>query len=229
MEQNTKQPHELEKQPNQKNGKGMVAALVIVIILAIVAVGGTWYYMNNQAKNDKKAQDAQIQQLQKQVEELNKSKEQAVQTNDPNLLTYEVIGTPLALKYPKGWYTLACPREQGDVGTTDFLASAESYLGVCNSDAPSQVYIATSKNVKNIQENSGGVSSNVTINGINMKRHEAPSNQPYVPGSDYIYVKQVQYFFEKNGIYYSIGYVQSNKTPDVYSDFEKIVNSITVN
>lgn len=72
MEQNTKQPHELDKQPNQKNGKGMVAALVIIIVLAIAAIGGTWYYMNNNAKNDKKAHDEQIQKLQKQVDELKK-------------------------------------------------------------------------------------------------------------------------------------------------------------
>ncbi len=227
MEENKNHIEETGKENNTKHkvGKGTVIALVIVIILAIAAVVGTWYYMNNKAKNDKKARDAQIQELQKQVDDL---KNKGI-VNDADMVSYEIVGTPLKLKYPKSWYTLACPREQGDVGTTDFLASAESYLGVCNSDAPSQVYIATSKNVKNIQENSGGASSNVTINGINMKRHEAPSNQPYVPGSDYIYVKQVQYFFEKNGIYYSIGYVQSNKTPDVYSDFEKIVNSITVN
>lgn len=57
-------------QPLQKSGKGLTVALVIVIILAIAAVVGTWYYMNNKAKNDKKAQDAQIQQLQNQLNEL---------------------------------------------------------------------------------------------------------------------------------------------------------------
>jgi type II secretory pathway pseudopilin PulG len=55
--------------PN-KSGKGLTVALVIVIILAITAIVGTWYYMSNKAKNDKKAQDAQIQQLQKQVDDL---------------------------------------------------------------------------------------------------------------------------------------------------------------
>ena len=85
MEQDTKQPHELEKQPNQKNGKGMVAALVILIVLAIVAVGGTWYYMNSKAKNDKKAQDEQIQKLQKQVDEL--KKQGVTKTDKPTTTT----------------------------------------------------------------------------------------------------------------------------------------------
>lgn len=55
----------------QKSNKGLIAAIIIVIILALAAVGGTWYYMNNKAKKDKKAQDEQIQQLQKQTQELN--------------------------------------------------------------------------------------------------------------------------------------------------------------
>jgi hypothetical protein len=59
----------------QKSGKGAVVALVLVLVLAIGAVGGTWYYMNNKAKNDKKAQQEQIQQLQKQVGDL-----QAIET-----------------------------------------------------------------------------------------------------------------------------------------------------
>lgn len=54
----------------KKSSKGTVTALVIVIVLVVAAVGGTWYYMNNKAKNDKKAQDVQIQQLQKQVNDL---------------------------------------------------------------------------------------------------------------------------------------------------------------
>lgn len=59
--------------PSQKPGKGAVIALVIVIILAIAAIGGTWYYMNNKAKNDKKAQETQIEQLQKQTDELSQA------------------------------------------------------------------------------------------------------------------------------------------------------------
>lgn len=54
----------------QKSGKGAVVALVVVLVLAIGAVGGTWYYMNNKAKNDNKAQQEQIQQLQKQVSDI---------------------------------------------------------------------------------------------------------------------------------------------------------------
>lgn len=79
--------HEREQAATQtkKPGKGPIIALVIVIILAIVAVGGTWYYMNNQAKNDKKAQDAQIQQLQKQVDEL--KKQGVTKTDKPTTTT----------------------------------------------------------------------------------------------------------------------------------------------
>ena len=53
MEQETKQPHEMEQMPKPKTGKGAVVALVIVIVLAIASLGGLWYYMNNKAKNDK--------------------------------------------------------------------------------------------------------------------------------------------------------------------------------
>jgi|GEM_PF-5475773 len=227
MEENKNHIEETGKENNTKHkaGKGTVIALVIVIILAIAAVVGTWYYMNNKAKNDKKARDAQIQELQKQVDDL---KNKGI-VNDADMVSYEIVGTPLALKYPKGWYTLACPRQQGDKITIDFLASAKEYLGVCNSDATSQISIATSKNANNLQEPTGWSSTNVNINGINMKRLEAPANRPYAPGSDYIFVKDVRYEFNKNGTYYSVNYVQTNKTPDVYSDFEKIVNSITVN
>ena len=76
MEENKNHLEETSKENNTKHkaGKGTVIALVIVIILAIAAVVGTWYYMNNKAKNDKKAGDAQIQELQKQVDELKKAK-----------------------------------------------------------------------------------------------------------------------------------------------------------
>ncbi|MEI6742070.1 MAG: hypothetical protein WCK71_03045, partial [bacterium] len=65
-----KHEHDQAAAQTKKPGKGPITALVIVIVLAIVAVGGTWYYMNNQAKNDKKAQDEQTQKLQKQVSDL---------------------------------------------------------------------------------------------------------------------------------------------------------------
>ena len=78
MEEYQKAKHEI----NQKNpNKGLIATLVIAVILAIAAVGGTWYYMNNKAKNDKKAQDAQIQQLQKQIDDL-KNKNSTLVVND---------------------------------------------------------------------------------------------------------------------------------------------------
>ena len=95
----TKQPHELEDKPKQKNGKGMVVALVIVIVLAIAAIGGTWYYMNNKAKNDKKAQDAQIQQLQRQVEELKNAKA----TSEAKTTAYKTKYELLSLAYANGW------------------------------------------------------------------------------------------------------------------------------
>lgn len=79
MEENKNHLEEIGKEDNikHKSNKGTAAALVIVIILAIAAVVGTWYYMNNKAKNDKKAQDAQIQQLQNQINELNTAADKA--------------------------------------------------------------------------------------------------------------------------------------------------------
>ncbi len=65
--------HQVKQEINQKKpNKGLIIALIIVIILAICSVVGTWYYMNNKAKNDKKSQDEQIQQLQNQIQELSK-------------------------------------------------------------------------------------------------------------------------------------------------------------
>lgn len=99
MEQHPKQPHNIEEMPKQKGGKGMVVALALIIIIAIAAIAGLWYYMSNKANNDKKAQDAQIQQLQKQVEELNKSIEQAEKASKLYTTKYEL----LKFAYNNGW------------------------------------------------------------------------------------------------------------------------------
>ena len=90
MQENNEHTEEVNKDinVNQKPGKGPITALVIVIVLAIVAIGGTWYYMNNQAKNDKKAQDEQIQKLQKQVDEL--KKQGVTKTDKPTTTTKTV-------------------------------------------------------------------------------------------------------------------------------------------
>lgn len=98
MEEYQKAKHEIsQKNPN----KGLIATLVIAVILAIAAVGGTWYYMNNKAKNDKKAQDAQIQQLQKQIDDLGK---QTTSTDEvTNWSTYNDAYDKLSFKYPKDW------------------------------------------------------------------------------------------------------------------------------
>lgn len=96
-----KHEHEHAATQPKKSGKGLTVALVIVIILAIAAVVGTWYYMNNKAKNDKKTQDAQIQQLQKQVDDLKKQSSSASETAD--WLTYNDVYDGLSFKYPKDW------------------------------------------------------------------------------------------------------------------------------
>jgi uncharacterized protein YxeA len=230
MEQKTAHSHhDPIIEPKKKTNKGLTVTLALVIILAIAAIGGTWYYMNNKAKNDKKAQDAQIQQLQKQVDELKtQANSQSAQQTDANLTSYEVSGTPLSVKYPKGWYTLGCPRNAGDIVTTDLMASAKAYLAVCNSDKIGQISIITSTKSQNIQAPTGWTESNVVVNGINMKKYVAPANQPYAQGSSLVFVKQVQYQFSKGSYYYSLDYTQTNEMPDVYSDFEKIVNSVAI-
>jgi len=93
-----KHEHEHAATQPKKSGKGLTVALVIVIILAIAAVVGTWYYMNNKAKNDKKAQDAQIQELQKQVDDLEKS-QQAEAASKLYTTKYEL----LKFAYNNGW------------------------------------------------------------------------------------------------------------------------------
>ena len=93
--------HEHAATQPKKSGKGLTVALVIVIILAIAAVVGTWYYMNNKAKNDKKTKDAQIQQLQKQIDDIKKRSSSASETAD--WLTYNDVYDGLSFKYPKDW------------------------------------------------------------------------------------------------------------------------------
>lgn len=221
--------HENSMIPEKKSAKGAIVAIILVIVISLLAILGTWYYMNNKANNDKKALDAQIQQLEKQIDDLKSQASSSAKTVDTNMIAYEVSGTPLSLKYPKGWYTLGCPRSAGDYTTIDFFASTKATLGVCNSDAIGQISASTSKNSKYIQTPNSWSNSSATINGINMQRYEAPANQPYAQGSNTTLVRQVGYYFNKNGYYYSLNYVQTNQMPDVYSDFLKIVNSVTIN
>lgn len=92
--------HQVKHELNQnKSNKGFVAAIIIVIVLAIAAVGGTWYYMNSKAKKDKKAQDEQIQQLQKQIDDLKKEKE----VSDAKTKAYNTKYELLKFAYDNGW------------------------------------------------------------------------------------------------------------------------------
>ncbi len=93
-----KHEHDQAAAQTKKSANGAVIALVIAIILAIIAVGGTWYYMNNQAKNDKKAQDAQINQLKQQILDLQKQESGAQQTSK---ISTDYVKIPeLNLQYP---------------------------------------------------------------------------------------------------------------------------------
>ncbi len=99
----------------KKSNKGLVAAIIIVIILSIVAVGGTWYYMNNKAKKDKKAQDEQIQQLQKQIDELKKAKEVSEAKTKAYNTKYEL----LKFAYDNGWTITDTSTPKAANSTTD--------------------------------------------------------------------------------------------------------------
>jgi len=99
----------------KKSNKGLIAAIVIVIILSIAAVGGTWYYMNNKAKKDKKAQDEQIQQLQKQIDELKKAKEVSEAKTKAYNTKYEL----LKFAYDNGWTITDTSTPKAANSTTD--------------------------------------------------------------------------------------------------------------
>lgn len=90
------------KQKNSKNG--LIIALIIVVILALAAIAGTWYYMNTKAMDDKKAKDQQIQQLQKQIDELKKNQANSATNNQTKNYTtkYEL----LKFNYPND-YTIS--------------------------------------------------------------------------------------------------------------------------
>lgn len=83
----------------KRSSKGAIISLIIVIILAIAVVGGTWYYMNNKCKNEKKILESQVQQLKKQVEDLQKSQQQAEATMKLYTTKYEL----LKFAYNNGW------------------------------------------------------------------------------------------------------------------------------
>lgn len=100
---------------NKKSNKGLIAAIIIVIILAIAAVGGTWYYMNNKAKKDKKAQEEQIQQLQKQIEDLKKEKEESKIKSVSFTTKYEL----LKFAYENGWTISDTSTPKAANSTTD--------------------------------------------------------------------------------------------------------------
>ena len=92
--------HQVKQEINQKKpNTGLIVTLIVVAILAIGGVIGTWYYMNNKAKNTKKAQDEQIQQLQKQIDDLNKEKEASKLKTISYTTKYEL----LKFAYENGW------------------------------------------------------------------------------------------------------------------------------
>jgi len=94
--------HQVKQEINHKKpNTGLIVALVIVVILAIGGVIGTWYYMNNKAKNAKKAQDEQIQQLQKQIDDLKKQAE--TKTNETKTISYATKYELLKFAYENGW------------------------------------------------------------------------------------------------------------------------------
>jgi hypothetical protein len=85
---------------HKKKKNGLIAAIIILIILAIAAIGGTWYYMNNKAKNAKKTQDEQIQQLQKQINDL---KLQSATSQSIKTTSYTTKYQLLKFAYENGW------------------------------------------------------------------------------------------------------------------------------
>jgi type II secretory pathway pseudopilin PulG len=93
--------HEPIIEPKNKSNKGLVATLVILIILAIAAVGGTWYFMNNKAKKDKKVQEEQIQQLQKQIDDL--KSQAATKITTAQTKSYTTKYDKLKFNYPSNW------------------------------------------------------------------------------------------------------------------------------
>jgi len=129
-----KHEHDQAAAQTKKSGKGPITALVIVIILAIIAVGGTWYYMNNQAKNDKKAHDEQIQQLQKQVSDLKAAEtstadQQAITEQVKAMYKYWIDGKEKDYKYLlKNNYITQAVVDQSKNNNYDLVSCSQSTL-----------------------------------------------------------------------------------------------------
>lgn len=100
---------------NKKSRRGIIIVLIVVIVLAILALVGVWYYMNNKAKNEKKTRDDQIQQLQKQVDDLKKSQEVANETAKLYATKYEL----LKFAYNNGWTVSDTSTPKGDNSLTN--------------------------------------------------------------------------------------------------------------
>ena len=62
----------MDKQKGNLNWKRLLITLGIVIVTTVVIGGVTWYLMDQQAKNEKTANDKQVLELQKQIDDLQK-------------------------------------------------------------------------------------------------------------------------------------------------------------
>jgi outer membrane murein-binding lipoprotein Lpp len=63
----------------KRNGGKVVLLIVLAIMLIAASIGGVWYYMNNKAKQEKSQTQAQIDQLNAQVADLQKQLDAANQ------------------------------------------------------------------------------------------------------------------------------------------------------
>lgn len=63
----------------KRNGGKIALLVVLAVVLVAASVGGVWYYMNNKAKQEKSQTQAQIDQLNAQIADLQKQLDEANQ------------------------------------------------------------------------------------------------------------------------------------------------------
>lgn len=228
------QPNNLDTPKKSKTG--MVVTVIIFILVFIAAIAGTYYYMNKRAADQKKQQDAQVQELKDKISELERqtSSSTTPQTADPTSSWKLLQSSPgkYSIKYPPEWVTSNCGNT-----ITNFIAETTALLAICNTDKMSQITVQSQSG-----DSRNGPNGNLTdvqyftfeekpveVNGVTGIRRvsvvKSGTDYQHPAGSKFIY-----YIFFTGGRTYLLNNYQytgnqagSLKYPDITSTFDTMV------
>ena len=97
------EPNPLDMPPKKSNSK-KILLILLVVFLFIAAVGGTYYYMNKKCNDENKQQQAEIDTLNKKIDELqNNTSKQTSTTTTTQLKQYTTKYDKLKFSYPSNF------------------------------------------------------------------------------------------------------------------------------